>query len=65
MRMDVVPLQYRTIAHMFHLMKYLFKFDTEINFRCAGVMWWIVALFLWVSIWTVATIHMYMDYTLS
>ena len=50
---------------MFHLMKYLFKFYTEINFRCAGVMWWIVALFLWVSLWTVVIIHMYMDYTLS
>ena len=50
---------------MFHLMKYLFKFDTEIKFRCGGGMWWIVALFLWVSLWTVAINHMYMDYTLS
>ena len=33
MRMDVVPVEYRTFAHIFHLTMWFFQFITEINFK--------------------------------
>ena len=49
-RMDLVPLDYGKFAHTFHLMMWLFWFITGITFRRYYVLWWMVALLVWICI---------------
>ena len=65
MRIYVIPVEYKTLSQMFHLMEYFFQFDTGIHFRFDAVMWLIFALFLWISLWDVTSIHRYMDLIVS
>ena len=51
-RMDVVPVEYVTLAYMFHFIMCFFHFFTDINFICNDVIWWIFGIFLWISLWT-------------
>ena len=50
MRMDVVPLEYGTFAHTFHLKIWFFQFMTGITFKWYYVMCRILALFVWIGI---------------
>ena len=57
MRMDVVPVEYGTFTQIFHLTMLLFQFITGIAFNWDYVIWRIVALLVWISIWTKLIIY--------
>ena len=50
--MDVVPVEYGTFPHKFHLMAWLFKFIDGITSSWDCVVWWIFTLLMWIGIWT-------------
>ena len=56
-RMDVVPVEYGTFAHTFHLMMWLFQFITEITFKWDYIIGRSVALLVWIGIWTKLRIY--------
>ena len=56
-RMVVVPVEYRTFAQIFHLTVWFFQFITGINFKCDYVMWSIIALLVWIGLWTKLIIY--------
>ena len=51
MSMDMVPVEYRKLAHMLHLIMWFFQYVTETIFIFNGVIWWIVVLFVWIGLW--------------
>ena len=49
-RMDVVPVEYRTFSHTFHLTMWLFKFITGISFMWDYLIGHSAALLVWIGI---------------
>ena len=49
--MDVVPVEYGTFAHTFHLKMWFFKFITGITFKWDYVTGSSVALLVWIGLW--------------
>ena len=56
-RMDVVQVEYVTLAHMSHLIMWLFQFITGITFRWDSIMWLYVYLFVGISRCTLLRIY--------
>ena len=56
-RMDVVPVEYGTFAHTFHLTMCLFQFTTVITFKWYYVIGRSVALLIWIGLWTKLKIY--------
>ena len=52
MSMDVVPVEYGTFSQKFHLKMWLFQFITGITFKLDYVIWSIIALLVWIGLWT-------------
>ena len=50
MRMDVFPVEYGTISHMFHLIICFFWYVTAITLMWNGVKCLIVDIFVWIGI---------------
>ena len=48
----MVLVNYETLAQMLHLIILLFQSVTDIVFKCNGVQWWNVDIFVWISLWT-------------
>ena len=57
MRMDVVPVEYGTIAQKFHLTMWFFQFITGITFKWDYVIGKFFALLLWIFLWTKLRIY--------
>ena len=51
MSMDVVPVEYISLAQMFHLLIWSFRSVTEITLRWNGLKCYIVALVLSIGLW--------------
>ena len=51
-RMDVIPVEYVTLAKTFHLKIWFFRFITGITFNFHYVLWQIISLLVWIVIWT-------------
>ena len=56
-RMDVVTVEYKTFAQSFHLKMKFFQFITGINLKWDYVMWCIIALLVWIGLWTKLRIY--------
>ena len=56
-RMDVVPVEYGTFTHTFHLKMWFFKFITGITFKWDYVIGRSFALLVWIGIWTKLRIY--------
>ena len=50
-RVDVVPVEYGTFAQTFHLKMCLIKFINGITFKWDYVLWRIIDLLVWMSLW--------------
>ena len=57
MRMDVFPVQYETFDQTFHLMMWFFQFIIGITLNLDYVLWHIIALLVWIGIWTKLRIY--------
>ena len=57
MSMDVVPVEYGTFAHKFHLTMWFFQFFTGITFKWDYMIWRIIDMLLWISLWTKLIIY--------
>ena len=51
-RMDVVPVEYGTFAQTFHFTMWFSQFLTGIIFKWNYVLWRIIALLVWIDLWT-------------
>ena len=51
-RMDIVPVEYGTLSHTFHLNMLFFHFISGITFKWDYVIRCSVALLVWIGIWT-------------
>ena len=54
---DVVPVEYGSFAQEFHLAMSFFHFITGINFNWDYVLLHIIALLVWIGLWTKLSIH--------
>ena len=57
MRMDIVPVEYGTFAHTFHLTMWFVQFITGIAFKWYYVIGRSVALLVWIGLWTKLRIY--------
>ena len=57
MRMDVVPVEYGTFAQTFHLVIWLLRFITGINFKCDYMLCRIIALLTWIGLCNILKIY--------
>ena len=57
MRMDVVPLEYGTLAQIFHLTMWYFQFITGITLKWDYIIGRSVALLIWIGLWTKLRIY--------
>ena len=55
--MDVVPVEYGTFTHTFHLTMWLFQFITGMNFKWDYVPCRIIAILVWIGLWTKLRIY--------
>ena len=55
---DCFPVEYGTLSHMFHLMMYFFQYITGIAFKCNGLLWCIVGVFVCIGIWAQLILYM-------
>ena len=51
-RMNVVPAEYGTFSHTYHLTMWFFQFITGITFKWDYVIGRSVALLIWIGLWT-------------
>ena len=47
----MVPVEYGTFSHTFHLKMWFFQFFNGVNLRCYYMMGRVVALLLWIGLW--------------
>ena len=48
---DVVPVEYVPLYHIFHLTLWLFQFITRVNFKWDPLIWRGVAILVWIVLW--------------
>ena len=63
--MDVVPVEYGTFAHRFHLTMLFFQFITGITFKWEYLFGRSVVLLVWIGIWNKLKIHKHMNANLN
>ena len=56
-RMDVVPVEYVTLAQKFHLKMWLFQFITGMTFKWDHVIYRSIAILVWIGIWNKLRIY--------
>ena len=55
--MDVIPVEYGSFDHTFHLTMWFFQFINGINFKWNYLLWRFIALLVWIGLWTKLRIY--------